>query len=203
MQITERDIEILQFINEFGFCEMPQLEKRFNLKTPRSYKIMQRLVKAGLIIHERILYNRPGVFYLSQRGAKQTDLPAIINISLASYKHQIMIIEVYFKLIQRYPEAQWISERKLKRDKFQDGIGKRGHIADGMLIFPDQKKVAIEIELSAKGKRRINEIFRSYGTQHVIKEAWYFCAKKIVADYTDLAGSKSFIKIHKLEELFI
>ena len=202
MQITDRDIEILKFINEFGFCEMPQLEKRFGLKTPRSYKVIQRLVKAGLVIHERILHNRPGAFYLTNRGAEHTDLPAIARVPVAIYKHQIMIIEAYFKLIQKFTETQWVSERRMKRDKFQDGIGKRGHIADGMLVFPDQKKIAIEIELSAKGKRRLTEIFRNYGTQHGIKEAWYFFSKNIMADYAELAGNKSFIKIHKLEELF-
>jgi hypothetical protein len=165
--------------------------------------VIQRLIKAGLVVHERILHNRPGAFYLTNRGAGHTNLPAIARVPVAIYKHQIMIIEAYFKLIQRFPETQWISERRMKRDKFQDGIGKRGHIADGMLIFPDQKRVAIEIELSAKGKRRLTDIFRSYGTQHVIKEAWYFCEKHIMAEYTELAGNKSFIKIHKLEELFI
>jgi DNA-binding transcriptional regulator PaaX len=203
MQITDRDIEILKFINEFGFCEMPQLEKQFGFKTPRSYKVIQRLVKAGLVIHERILHNRPGVFYLTSRGAEHTDLPAISRIPTAIYKHQITIIEAYFKLIQRFPEAQWVSERRMKREKFKDGLGKAGHIADGLLVFPSQKPIAIEIELSAKGKRRIIEIFRNYGTQHVIKEAWYFCAKNIIAEYSELAGNKSFIKIHKLEELFI
>ena len=202
MQITDRDIEILKFINEFGFCEMPQLEKRFSFKTPRSYKVMQRLIKAELVIHERILHNRPGVFYLTHRGAEHTDLPMIMRVPIAIYKHQITIIEAYFKFIQKFPYVQWISERRMKRDKFQDGIGKRGHIADGILIFPDQKKIAIEIELSAKGKRRISEIFRNYGAQHVIKEVWDFCSKNIIANYSELAGNKSFIKIHKLEELF-
>lgn len=201
MRITERDIEILKFINEFGFCEMPQLEKRFGLRTPRSYKVIQRLIKVGWVIHERILHNRPGVFYLTHRGAEQTDLPPIARVPIAVYKHQIMIIEAYFKLLQRFPEVHWISERRMKREKFQDGIGKHGHVADGMLVFPDQKRIAIEIELSAKGKRRLTEIFRSYGTQYVIKEAWYFCAKNIVAEYSEIAANKSFIKIHKLEEL--
>jgi len=201
MRMTERDIEILKFINEFGFCEMPQLEERFGFKTPRSYKVMQRLIKAELVVHERFLHNRPGVFYVTHRGAQHTDLPPIIRVPLAAYQHQITIIKAYFKLIHKFPDAKWISERRMKHDKFQDGIGKRGHIADGMLIFPNQKKIAIEIELSAKGKRRLTDIFRSYGTQHGVKEAWYFCAKTIMAQYLNLAGNKTFIKIHPLEEL--
>lgn len=151
--MTERDVEILKFINEFGFCEISQLEKRFGFKTPRSYKVMQRLTTEGLITHERILFNRPGVFYLTKRGSKYTDLPPITRIPLAIYKHQLMLIKAYLRLIEKFPGSTWVSERRIKRDKFYDGIGKRGHIPDGLLIFPNQNKVAIEIELSAKGER--------------------------------------------------
>src|SRR5438128_1599019 len=114
MQMTERDHEILNFINEFGFCEMPQLQKRFGLKMQRGYKVVQRLIKEGLVIHERILHNRPGAFYLTNRGAEHTELPPISRVSTAIYKHQITIIEAYFKLIQKFPEATWISERRMK-----------------------------------------------------------------------------------------
>src|SRR3989338_10908410 len=101
MQFTERDIEILEFINEFGFCEMPKIEKRFGLKKPRGYQIIRRLVKAELVIHQRVFHSNHGVFYLTKRGAKCTDLPPIKNIPKDIYAHQLTIIDVYFKLIKQ------------------------------------------------------------------------------------------------------
>ncbi|OGT35278.1 MAG: hypothetical protein A3F11_10125 [Gammaproteobacteria bacterium RIFCSPHIGHO2_12_FULL_37_14] len=201
MLITDRDVEILNFINEFGFCEMPQIEKKFGVKTPRSYKVMQRLVKAGLVNHERVFHNRHGAFYLTNEGAKYTHLPAIFNLPKDNYKHQLTIMEVYFKLIQLYPTVVWVSERVLKRDKFTEGIGKSGHIPDGKMIFPDNREIAIEVELTLKSKRRLEQIFRAYGAQFKISEVWYFCSENIVSSLARHAAQKSYIKIHKLEEL--
>lgn len=200
MLITDRDVAILNFINEFGFCEMPQIERKFGVKTPRSYKVMQRLVKAGLVCHERVFYNRHGAFYLSHEGAKYTQLPAILNLPKDNYKHQLTIMEVYFKLIQLYPEAAWVSERMLKRDKFTEGIGKTGHIPDGKIIFPDNREIAIEVELTLKSKRRLEQIFRAYGAQIAITEVWYFCSQNIMSSISKVVANKSYIKLHKIEE---
>lgn len=50
MQLTERDLTILHFINDFGFCEMPQIEARFGLTKPRNYQIMEILITAGTAV---------------------------------------------------------------------------------------------------------------------------------------------------------
>ncbi len=65
--LTERDIRILHFINDFGFCEMPQLEKMFSLTKPRNYQIIQRLLAAGLVKHERVFHGRHGIYRLSKK----------------------------------------------------------------------------------------------------------------------------------------
>ena len=72
------------------------------------------------------------------KGARFTDLPPLIRIPLDNYKHDLTLIEVYLKLRQQYPEAQWISERSLKRDKYCNGVGKTRYLPDG-------KEVAIEM----------------------------------------------------------
>ena len=79
-QLTERDLEILAFINTFGFCEMPQLEARFGLRKPRNYQVMNRLVGAGLVRHERVFYGRHGIYRLSPKGARFTGLPALARV---------------------------------------------------------------------------------------------------------------------------
>src|SRR5579864_732677 len=116
MQMTHRDVEILRFINDFGFCEMPQIQKRFELSKPRGYKVMQRLVQAGLVIHCKVFHDRHGIFYLNHKGASFTELPPLATIPVGIYDHQLTIIEAYFKLMEQYPGTQWISERRLKRE---------------------------------------------------------------------------------------
>lgn len=203
MILTKRDVEILNFINDFGFCEIGQIERRFGLKKPRNYQVMKKLVKMGLVKHERIFYGKCGVFYVSRQGSQYTGLPPIKNIPTAIYEHQLMVIELYFKLMHQYPEALWVSERHLVHDKFKIGVGQRGHIPDGMLIMPDHKKIAIELELTLKGEFRLNKILRGYVGQLSIKEVWYFCSSKAFSKVNGAAKAFPFIKVHNLQGLLI
>ena len=200
MRLTERDIEIIQFINEFGFCEMNQIEEKFFLNKPRNYEIMRRLVKNGFVNHERIFFRRPGIYYASAKGSGYTDLPVVDRLLTNQYIHQISIIKVYLKLQQLYPDASWISERRLKHEKFYDGIGKTGHISDGIFLFPDGRRIAIEVEMSVKGKNRIEKILREYGADLSIKEVWYYCSKRVISAVTSVATKMPFVKIFSLEE---
>lgn len=200
-RLTERDLAILQFINDFGFCEMPHLDRRFGLKKPRNYQVVNRLVEAGLVAHERVFHGRHGIYRLSAKGASYTDLPALQRVALGNYHHDVMLIDVYLKLRTLHPEATWLSERHLKRDKFLDGVGKHGHLSDGVLVFPEGNQIAIEVELSLKGKNRLERILKGYGGDFSMKEVWYYCSEGVAASVRSLAASMPFVKIHLLKDL--
>jgi DNA-binding PadR family transcriptional regulator len=200
MKLTERDIGILKFINEFGFSEMPQIERRFGLKKPRSYQLLTRLVEEGYVKHERVFHGRHGIYRLSRKGAKLTHLPPLARVPLANYKHDITLMEVYLRLREDYPEASWISERELKRDKYFDGVGKFGHLSDGLLVFKDGKRIAVEVELSLKSRNRVEQILRWYGGVFEIEEVWYYCPKGIMASMSSMAVEMPHIKFNDLDE---
>lgn len=200
MKFTKRDIEILKFINEFGFCEISQIEQKFRLKKPRCYQIMKRLVVADLVTHERIFHGKNGVFYLTKQGAACTDLPPIKNIPKDNYVHQLTIIEVYLKLIKQFPGAEWISERRITREKSVYSVGRKiNHLADGVLIFPDDKQIAIEVELTMKTKRRLEDIILSYVLHKRIKEVWYYCSSDTIEQVRRAANRWDHVKIYGLD----
>jgi predicted transcriptional regulator len=199
MQLTKRDEAILCFINEAGFCVMPQIQREFNIKFPRSYQIMKRLVDGGYVVHEQIFKSKHGIYYVTRKGAENTLLPPLSHIALGSYKHQLTITDIRQQLRVKHPDTKWVSERHLKQQKFYYGIGKTGHIADGILVFPNKRKIAIEIELSMKGKNRLEKILNAYGGQLDIEEAWYFCPDTLTHSLAVMAKNKSYIKIHSLE----
>ncbi|MBV9576165.1 MAG: hypothetical protein JO149_06045, partial [Gammaproteobacteria bacterium] len=198
--LTSRDIEILNFINDFGFCEMPSIQKRFNLKVARSYQILTRLKKMDLIKHEMIFHKKHGFYWLSKKGAAYTSLPAIEKIPIGNYLHQLKIIDVYLKLIKLYPEAKWISERALEQDKFSKGLGQKGHLSDGILLFPDDRKIAIEIELTMKGNHRLEKILNGYRTQFAIAEVWYYCDQSIFKNFQMKVAKRPYIQLFNLQE---
>lgn len=200
MQITERDIEILKFINAFGFCEMPHISNKFALRKPWNYKVVRRLIKAGFLIHERVFHNRPGIFRLSREGAALTGLPPLKKLSLGIYEHQITVIDVSLKLLQQYPGAHWKSERWLKYDEYSEGrFNRQCHFADGILILPDNKRVAIEVELTMKSKDRLNKILRDYWLQNEVEEVWYYCVPDIINRVKSLVNRYENITVQSLK----
>jgi len=199
-KLTERDVEILQFINLFGFCEMPHLDKRFGWAKPRNYQVVNRLVEAGLLRHERVFYGRHGIYRLTVKGAKFTGLPPLARIPLANYTHDVTLIEVYLRLRLAYPDAVWVSERALMQDKHADGVGKRGHLPDGVLVLPEGKQVAIEVELSMKGKERLEKILKGYGAAFGYEAVWYYCSEGVASAMSSMVAKWPFIKIYRLKE---
>ncbi len=53
-------------------------------------------------------------------------------------------------------------------------MGQVGHIADGALMV-DGKRIALEIELSIKGKERLKKILGQYAMQIEYDGVWYIC----------------------------
>lgn len=200
MKLTERDKSILQFVNSVGWCIAPQIGRRFGMKWWIVYRVMKRLTEAGLVIHERIRFDKHGVFYLTAAGSEFTDLPPIDKVSMGVFDHQRYLVDVVIRLSEQYPMASWLSERHLKQEKFSNGIGRRGHISDGVLLLSPNKKVAIEVELSVKGRERLKGILRSYTTNLDINEVWYFCSQSAIYQVTDLTLNKSRFKVHQIEE---
>lgn len=200
MKLTERDREILKFINAVGWCNASQLGRRFGMKWWIVYRVMKRLVNADLVLHEKMSFEFFGVYYLTYKGASYTDLPHIEKISKGGYDHQKALIDVILKLRDMHPEATWVSERHLKQQKFLYGVGRFGHVSDGVFIFPDEKKVSIEVELSRKSRRRLQGIINSYAGTLTYKEVWYFCEDEVMSKVAAVVGKKSFIKIFSLRE---
>ena len=196
MKLTERDMKILRFINEFGFCEMPQIEKRFGMKKPRCYQVIRRLIDAKLITHQRIFYGRHGVLYLTKQGAACTDLPPIKGIAKDSYIHQLTVIDIHTILRERFIDSSWLSERRIRYEKFMDGIGKEGfHLPDAILIDPNFGQIAIEVELTMKSKKRLEDILWDYMLHKDIKEVWYYCAPDIVNKVAKIADKMKRISV--------
>lgn len=201
MKLMKRDKEIMRFINSVGWCTASQLQRRFNIKWWIFYRLMKRLINAELVIHKQINFEWHGIYYLTPKGARYTDLPPVERVSKGLFDHQHYLIEVVLKLCELYPEAIWVSERHLLQKKFQYGLGKSGHVSDGVFTFPDGKKISIEVELSLKSKHRLRDILNSYAGTLKYKEIWYFCGTEYVMDgVARMVGNRSFFKIYSLRE---
>lgn len=200
MQITKLEVEMVRFLGCCGFCTMGQVKNKFRLSKTHAYRLLKRLRDVGLVKYRRVMYESPGVYFVSSKGAEYSDLSPIDKVSAGKFEHQIMVNDVFIELSKMYPESIWISERQLLRDKFQDGLGKRGHLSDGILVFENNKQIAVEVELNPKAQTRIEKIIRSYVTQFKFHEVWYFCSSNVLSMMNALSGRYPFIKVYNLNE---
>lgn len=198
--ITERDIEIVRFVNQFGFCTMKHIGKKFNLSHYRSYKVTKRSRILGLIEldKENKIQNKHGFLKVTPMGAKLTPFDPIKTLSLDNYEHQLAIIDVYLRLKEMYPDSEWISERHLIKEKYANGLGKKGHIADG-IFCRDSKQIAIEVEFSMKGSLRLQKILKGYISKS-FSEVWYFCSPNIISAFIPHTAKLPFVKVFNIEE---
>ena len=194
--VTDRDLELLKFINTFGFCERPHLEKKFDLTPQRFRDCMKRLKGEELVIEEALFHKRPKIYRLTQKGARYTDLPPLSKVPLALYHHEMTVVDVALILMSHHKDALWRSERYLKREK-REALDK-WHVADGLLIFSDGRRIAIEVELTLKDPRRLKEIFKKYALEFEITEVWYFCAPLLLRPLQKAAESMPFISFFDL-----
>lgn len=201
--LTDGEMRILRFINDFGFCENQHIMKRFSLKRSACYLQMHLLIRLGLIVHVFKVPNRPGIYFLTQRGVQFSnhDLSPMPNIPMNTYFHHLSVINLYLKLRESEPNMDWITERRLLRDQYNGMAEKIKHLPDGVLVFPDDSRIAIEVEISLKGRDRLDDILTNYAVQSVFKEVWYFCSKQIISVVRKAAVGLNKIKIHQLDEV--
>lgn len=149
------------------------------------------------MVEERIFHNRQPLCRLSKKGALYTDLPPLLKVPLGIYHHDITVVDVALKTVKLHEEVFWRTERYLKRERRADFENKR-HIPDGILIFPDGKQVAMEIELTLKDPRRLQEIFKKYALEFDLQEVWYFCSDNVCETLKKVARDFPFIKVFSL-----
>ncbi len=72
------------------------------------------------------------------------------------------------------------------------------HLADAVVVLPDNKQIAIEVELTMKSLKRLNEMINSYIMHNEITEAWYFFSEETIEKVRKIAGNCQNIKVHSL-----
>ncbi len=196
--LSVSEMKILRFLNEFGFCEIEQIMKRFEMSKSNAYFHMKQLVQREFLVNARVIKYQARAYYLTRKiiAMLELDLPVIRRIPLHVYEHQLDVINIHIQLKKIYPDALWISERRLMKAKKND----HDHLPDGVLFFSKDNQCAIEVEKTPKAKGRLEGIMLEYGLQKTYKEVWYFCSKAVFPAVSHFANSMPYIKVFQLAE---
>jgi len=197
MQVTARDIDMLRWINGHGFGTIRQISHWMGTGYRTSQRRVQRLTGAGLLCHEWLM-RRERIYWPTKLGIDlcDDDLPPLRRIAAGTYNHTLQLIDLAHSLITE-TGGSFVPERRLRHERGLSGVGLRGHVPDGHLRFADRKPIAIELELSTKGQRRLAQIMKRYVADLSIGDVWYFAGNAALKLRLEKAASQhSIIKVH-------
>lgn len=184
--LTERDLNILKFVNQFGFSNTAYVTSCLfsNNSEKTAYYVARRriaaLYKKGLLKKQDNIIGVEEVFTLSQTGSKiLTDLGIdelrkLERINWGEFNHDSEIQKVYLRF-RELGFTRFYSERKAKEHSpFGDLI------PDLVMIRDDNKALMIEVELTRKSFKRMEEKLKQYSSSNLVKKLVYICKTEAI-----------------------
>lgn len=185
-RVTERELEILEFILKMKFSTLKDIHSKFFLKTKRNElststvwarQRLCNLCDAGFIERNSDLYSRSlftitrkGYFYLRNLKPNNANCRPLFTIDTRTLDHDLKVIRVRKHIEQNNLGFNWISERELCfsdttkffNDEFRP---------DGIYLSNSGERIALELELSQKSKDRYSKKVRWYRDQILNKQS--------------------------------
>lgn len=193
-RITDRDLEILEFLTRYGAAVAEQVRREFfgdSIKA--AYRRLRALEERGVVSGERIFYRMPAVYRVTEPGARlaEVDLPPPKN-DLSRLSHTLELVELSHAERSRDGVSDWLTEREIRRDKLierrekESGRmkpgGKMGRTPDALMILESGEEVAVELELTPKRAASYRRILSDYeqqiGAEELDSVRWYFSSRK-------------------------
>ena len=182
MRLTDRDKEVLEWINGFGFVKARDvLSKFFDSRTP-CYRRMKAMTDNGFLRTKGVFQEENSNIYIPTKKALMAtgdELPVVENLAVHTYKHDLSLVELSLMLEEK-TGGEFIPERRLRQNP--ESYEVHNHIPDGLLITKDER-ISIELELSRKNKQRINRIMRDHSMNIEINEVWYFVKDDLLKSF--------------------
>lgn len=200
--LTDRDLRLLGFASVQRFVLAKQVEAWLGASEVVAYRRLRGLVRAGLLAYERLFHNRPGCYRLTTAGLAviESALPRPL-IDLRCYRHDIGAVWLWLGAWQGDfgACARVLSERQMRShdqqpdpfmgyDTFAIPLGGYGpggrpriHFPDVLVIGPDNRRLALELELTLKSRSRLNRIIAGYAAEPRIDRVVYLTDSRKVA----------------------
>jgi|HubBroStandDraft_6_1064221.scaffolds.fasta_scaffold10621_2 hypothetical protein len=148
-----RDMVLLGWLAEQYAARTDQLEVLLGCGPRSVQRILARLRDAGLVSTYRVLVGEPAWVTPTRAGLRACGSQyRVWQPKLGVLLHTAAVNDVRLHIQARSPEAEWVSERALARDR-REGE----HLPDGVVVTEGQR-VAVEVELTVKSERRVNVI---------------------------------------------
>lgn len=169
LRLTQREIELLEFVLDQKFVELHTLYLRFykgeGSKNSRyAYRRLRLLTNHGFLRVKRI-YTKPGNIYLAtslahtvvqnQNPERTVSLPSA-EVDLRTFEHDRRVTICRAVREKNLEVKEWLSERRLKQEWTKNnGYNlSRQYMPDAIFTSRNGGRVAFELELAPKTRER-------------------------------------------------
>ncbi len=180
MNITNRDIQLLLWINGFGFVFVLQIAKWMGTDFSTAARRVRLLIKAGLLrrIKQKGLSGNPVVVTPAGTEVAGDDLPPLKGIRPGEYRHDAYLVDVGRGLAAIFPGSRFEPGRRVQQAL---GRGHGRHLPDAYLYRENGERIIIELELALKSRHRIASILAQHTADLEATEIWYLTDSEAIA----------------------
>lgn len=202
-RLTEPDLEVLAFTAEHRLVLPTHVAALLRASPAAVTARLGKLAKAGFLRKEDVFRNQPAWYQITRQGlaAIGSDLP-VPGRDLRSYEHDVGLAWLWLAARAGTfgPLDAVVGERRLRSsDGSRDwdphppeplgvrlgGAGPHGqerlHYPDLLLQTADGRRIALELELSPKGRGRLQTILGGYGSDPRIDGVVYLVERPVIA----------------------
>lgn len=168
VKATGRDLELLRFAGEQYALTLPQLARLMGRSEHAARWLRDRWERAGWARGAAIVVGQPVLVWPTRAGMRLAGLQFRgWRPNPGAVAHVAAVNDVRMHVTRRRPEALWVCERELLRDRHSSSV----HIPDA-LVLVDEREAAVEVELTQKARRRAEAIVRELVARY--EAVWYF-----------------------------
>jgi hypothetical protein len=200
VRITERDRDLLEFMAEHRLVLAAHAQAFLGISAAAAYARLRSLASAGLVKPERRFHLEPACHQLTGSGLElvgRSYRPA--GIDLRCYEHDIGVAWLWLaaRCGSFGPLEQILTERRLRShdaraERAEPALGvhlggygpggrERLHYPDLLLVDRDGRRMAVELELSSKGRTRREKILSAYAADARVDAVLYLVENRAIA----------------------
>ena len=199
-RITERDLELLGFLAEHRLALTAHAQALLGISEDAANARLRALASAGFLRREPGFQGQPGCQLITRKGLAAVDCRyRSPQIDLRCYRHDVGVAWLWLAArAGRFgPLRELISEKRLRSldadpDRSEEPVGvrlggfgpagkPRLHYPDLLLVTEGGQRVALELELTSKGRARRERILLGFAADSRIDLVLYLVDRPATA----------------------
>jgi hypothetical protein len=191
-----RELAVFAVIAEQCALTQPQLARLVDRSEHTARWLRARWQRAGWVEGRVLLHGAPPFVWLTMSGQQiaGSEFKPWRPQAIARLPHLAAVTDVRLHVAERRPEAMWVSERVLARERALRNE-RRAHLPDAEVLIGEQR-VAVEVELTQKERRRSEAIVAELCARY--DAVWYFAPSGPRRQLERLAARPGFERIQVL-----